>query len=378
MNHKVRVLFITAPIGAGHVRAAQAVSKALQDFQPGVETAIANVFDFFPAVIGKSILKIYLAILDLIPGAYGAMYGWGNKSPLAVTGRELISKYLARQMRHYIFQYQPSAVVCTHATPAGLIAHLAKTTDFDIPTFAVITDFVVHRLWVYPEIGHYFVANETMRNYLIEHGLDSARISVIGIPIDSAFAVPSFPSILSKLGLDPERRTVLVMGGGAGVLPMDKIIDICDELDVSLQLIVVTGNNNKMYDKVLRRAKDARHPVRVFGFVHNVHELMTVASLLISKPGGMTSAEALAKGLPLLIYRPIPGQEEVNTQYLLTQGVAVQANQLQELKTQLTRLLIDQPAELGVMRRKAFALGRPLAAYDAARIITDKISQFMP
>ena len=142
------------------------MAAAVRRLEPGAETVVANVFDFFSPWLGRTILAAYLKILDVFPGLYGAAYGWGNSSRLALAGRKIISSFLAGRMRRYLDVQKPDAIVVTHATPAGLIAYLAAAGSLDIPTFAVVTDFVVHRLWVYPELDRYFVADEQLRAYL--------------------------------------------------------------------------------------------------------------------------------------------------------------------------------------------------------------------
>ena len=189
MEKQCKILFISAPVGSGHVRAAEAVGAAIQRQAPEVQTEFVTVFDFFPRWIGKAILTLYLNSLALCPRAYSLAYSWGNSSSLALVGREFISKLLADRLGQYIAKSQPCAIVCTHATPAGLVAYLIKNKQLKLPTFAVLTDYVVHRLWVYPEIGNYIVASPSMRQFLVDHGISQERIHSLGIPVDRQFTV---------------------------------------------------------------------------------------------------------------------------------------------------------------------------------------------
>ncbi|MBP2662421.1 MAG: ugtP 1 [Firmicutes bacterium] len=369
-----RILFISAPIGAGHIRAAQAVSQILRD-NHACQTELCNVFDFFPPAIGKTILAIYLKILEAFPAIYGTAYGWGNQSRLALLGRELISQLLAKRMLNYINEFQPDVIVCTHATPAGLVAWLKKQGLITIPTAAIITDFIVHRLWVYPEIDCYFVAHPAMVYYLRNHGIAADAIVVTGIPVSNNFSqTSSNAELLAKLSISNDRKNILIMGGGAGVLPIDKILNVCNQIDRPLQLIAVAGKNQALYRKLVQFAATSTHPVKVLGFVDNVHELMSVADLLISKPGGMSSAEALTKAVPLIIFRPIPGQEEANTRFLLDSHVALRADSLPELQGILTRLLFEDNNDLSALCQQAALLGRPNAAADIAKIIAENVN----
>lgn len=368
-----RVLFISAPIGAGHIRAAQAVSQILRE-KHAYQTELCNVFDFFPQLIGTTILAVYLKILDIFPALYAAAYSWGNQSKMALLGRELISRFLAKRMLQYIDKFQPAIIVCTHATPAGLVAWLKKRGLITVPTMAVITDFVVHRLWVYPEVDYYFVAHEAMSGYLQQHEITAQAITVTGIPIDSSFSQTTNKSeLLAKLGLVPERKIIMIMGGGAGALPIASIVNVCEQIDEPLQLIAITGKNQVLYRELMQLAQGSKHAVKVLGFVDNVHEFMSVADLLISKPGGMSSAEALAKGLPLVIFRPIPGQEEANTQFLLNSRVAIRADSLSDLKELLMQLFNDKHS-LTNLRNQAYLLSRPNAAQEIAAIIDKTVN----
>ena len=365
-----RILFISAPVGAGHIKAAEAVRLALCKYNVHIETKMANVFDFFNPFIGKTILNIYLRILEKFPQMYGMAYNWGNESYLALAGRKIISSYLARRMEKYILQYNPSVIVCTHATPAGLVAFLIKKKMVNITVVAVVTDFVVHRLWIYPEIQRYIVANSTMRDFLVQYGIQNNNIEVMGIPVDEKFSVvPDKEHILNELQLNLNVKTILIMGGGAGMLPMDDIVQCCENIDMILQIIVVTGNNRKMYNELLKLQPMLRKKVKILGYVDNINELMSVSDLIISKPGGMTSAETLCQGLPMLIYRPIPGQEEGNTNYLVQCRAALRVDCLEEIQVIIKRLFIEEPEQLMALKQNALAISQPIAAKKIAEYI---------
>ncbi len=369
-----KILFISAPVGAGHIKAAQAVSSALCAKSDSIETKIANVFDFFNPYIGQAILKIYLKILKMFPGLYGMAYSWGNESYLALVGRKIISGYLASRMEKYIMEYNPVAIVCTHATPAGLVAHLVKKNKINIPVIAVVTDFVVHRLWVYPEIKNYVVANQDMSEFLNKNGIGESSIAVLGIPVDKKFSkVSNAEDILKKLGFDSQRKTILIMGGGAGMLPMDEIVRCCEDIDLELQIIVVAGHNQNIYQKLMKLQPTLRQKVRILGYVDNVSELMEISDLIISKPGGVTTAETLCLGLPMIIYRPIPGQEEGNTHYLTKCQAALRADSLTEIQGMIKNLFIEEPEKLLALQQNALQLGRPQSAQQVADIILSKV-----
>lgn len=369
-----KILFISAPVGAGHIKAAQAVSSALCKEYDQTETKIANIFDFFNPYIGKSILKVYLKVLKLFPALYGMAYSWGNESYLALVGRKIISGYLAGHMEKYITEYNPTVIVCTHATPAGLVAHLLQKNKLTIPVIAVVTDFVVHRLWIYPEIKNYVVANEAMGDFLNLYGIEQSSIAVMGIPVDEKFAlVPDTESIVKELSLNPQYKTILIMGGGGGMLPMDEIVLCCEDIDSNLQIIAVTGHNTSIYNKLLAIKPKLRQRVEVLGYVDNISELMAVADLIISKPGGVTTAETLCRGLPMIIYRPIPGQEEGNTHYLTNCQAALRADSLKEIQGMIKKLFIEEPKMLMTLQQNSLKLSQPQSANKIAEYVFSKI-----
>ena len=333
------------------------------------------MFDFFPSWIGNTILRSYLKILSVFPQLYGIAYGWGNSSGVALYGRRMISQLLARKMLAYINSYAPDIVVCTHATPAGLVADLLRSGKLKVPGVAVVTDFVLHRLWIYPEIHHYCVANEDLRQQLVYAGIPLERSCASGIPVDASFvSPPSRQAAARTLGLDPDLPTVMIMGGGGGVLPMDSIIRTLDRLDISFQVMAVCGNNQSLYTVLSIMADSIRHRLLVFGFIDNIPELMAASDVLVTKPGGMTSAEALCCGLPMLLYCPIPGQEEANAKILLKSGTALQANTLEQLSNTVN-LLLSQSDKLSGLRSCALAAAKPKASAVAAETIWRLASQ---
>jgi processive 1,2-diacylglycerol beta-glucosyltransferase len=368
MATKKKILLISAPIGSGHIRSAEALAQAMQAKYKNADPVICNVFDFFSPAIGKIILNSYLKILGFFPEVYKKMYGLGNESAWILKLRECLSSYLSKRMQKFILNHDPALVVCTHATPAGLVAYLKKEGKLKAPIAAVITDYVVHRLWVYDEFDHYFVATAEMARYLEEKGIAANKIAVTGIPVTPEFSQPVMKAeVCAKTGLDPNKPILLIMGGGAGLLPMGKIIGSLSNTDLfaalDLQIIAVAGKNQLLYEEVAALAKKIPHTLKCFAYADNVHELMAIADILISKPGGMTCAEALSRELPLFIYRPLPGQEEANTRYLTKEGAAYLVNSHAQLFAALAQIFAKDPDKLAEMRTKAQNLSRPEAAF---------------
>jgi processive 1,2-diacylglycerol beta-glucosyltransferase len=368
----LKAIIISAPIGSGHVRAGQAVGAALQSIDPAATVVYANVFDFFPAFIGNSVLAIYLKILSIFPQLYGMAYAFGNTSRLALIGRQLISRFLARQMLAYIKSLEPDVIICTHATPAGLVADLLHRGELTSPAVAIVTDFIVHRLWIYPEITHYCVANEELRQELLANGIPLHRSTASGIPVAAGFAGADAIAGAEASGLGHALPTIMIMGGGAGLLPMEDLIRALNSLEQRIRIIAVCGSNQKMSACLSKMANSIKHRLIVYNFVENIAELMAASDLLVTKPGGLTSAEALCCGLPLIIYRPIPGQEAENAKRLIQHGSALQADTPAAL-TSIVGMLLTEQERLAQMRQHSRAISKPDAAMVAAGVIRSLI-----
>jgi len=242
--------------------------------------------------------------------------------------------------------------------------------NLDIPLISVITDFAVHSYWVHPEVDLYCVASEEAKRYLVHQGLPASKIVVTGIPISPTFlGHVARDQARAEFNLDPKAPTLLIMGGSQGLGPLQ---DMVDRLHGDhYQCVVATGVNRDLY-RALQKRYERDKRVRVLGFTKQVNILMDAADLLVTKPGGLTSSEALAKGLPMIITNPIPGQEERNASYLLKHGVAEQADEPEEI-ARLVHTLLHHPTRLKRMVEKTRTVAKPYAAMEVARQIFGRI-----
>lgn len=366
MQQSRKILFLTAPIGSGHTRAAQAIKAELDRKYPATQSQIVNLFDFFHPFIGETILKSYIKILNIFPTLYGKMYDWGNESPAALQGREWISRYLATKMKEFIADYRPDGIVCTHASPAGLAAYLRSRNMIDIPVFGVVTDFVIHRLWIYKELENYYVAHHLLKDQMESHGVSRKKSLVTGIPVDYKFTISYQRNVLlGQMNLKKDLPIILIMGGGSGLLPMDDVIAVIEKRFAGrAQIVAVTGQNQRLYNRLTKLYLTNDH-IRVVGFVTTVPEFMALSAVMITKPGGMTAAEALSSGLPMIIYKPLPGQEEGNADYLISQKVAQIANTTEDLLLALTPYIEGEQVQQ--QKEMVLRLSKPNAAADIVK-----------
>jgi processive 1,2-diacylglycerol beta-glucosyltransferase len=226
----------------------------------------------------------------------------------------------------------------------------------------MVTDFDLHQMWVHEGITGYFVANEEISFRLESSGIPKSNIVVTGIPVMPEFVNrPERDVCATRIGLNPAHKTLLIMGGGAGLGINSHLVNSLLNLQNDVQIIVMAGKNKSLLDELLKLSSQWPGRLVVVGFTDKVPELMACADLVITKPGGLSTSECLVMGLPMVLINPIPGQEERNASYLLQEGVAKRADDVATLLYRLTQLLA-KPEKLDEMKRQARALGRSDAA----------------
>jgi processive 1,2-diacylglycerol beta-glucosyltransferase len=269
-------------------------------------------------------------------------------------------------------QTKPEVVLCTHFMPLDILGQLKfKQRLKPSPlTVSIVTDFEAHALWMERTVDLYCVAAEETRARLLARQVPADQVVVTGIPIASKFSSKvDAAAVRRSLGLRDDLPVILVLGGGFGMGPVAQILQELHRVATPLQIVVVCGRNAELRRELA--VQDRRHPTHVLGFVTNMHELMAVAALIVTKPGGLTSSEALAVGRPLFILNPIPGQEAANSDFLLEHGAAAKANQVADLPFRLEKLL-NSP-KLAELTKAARGLGRPGAATAVCRAVLQRL-----
>ena len=339
-NHKkFTILLLSAPIGAGHRLAAEALLEHLQK-NSQVQVLHGNIFDFFPHCLGESFLKCYLWILGHCPWLYELAYKWGNRESGSLWMRNLLNKLLARLGKGYLDSIQPDAVLATHATPVGVMSIYKEKYRPQLYLGAVITDFTIHRWWICPRVNTYYLGDEALGKLLPQE----VSFLATGIPLRQAFSDYRREEVRQEYHWAEQEKICLLMGGGEGLLPMEEIVAALLSLhNPRLRLVVITGNNEELADK-LRRTYGEQ--LKVYGFINFVPKLMQGADFLISKAGGLTAAEALASGLQFFIYKPLPGQETKNAAFLAEKYGAHIVHTPQQIKERASELLAKNDQQL--------------------------------
>ena len=367
-----RILLLSVSAGAGHVRAAEAIRAYAEHRADEIVATHLDVMAYVPAGFRKIYTDFYIKLVNKAPSLWGYLYHITTEAKPDSSMQRLrrgIERLNTKALLAEIERTQPDAIVCTHFLPAEILSGLIRKGRLACPVWVQVTDFDLHRMWVHEHIAGYFAANEEVAFRMQAEGIGPQTIHVTGIPIMPAFAAaPDRTIAAAELGLDPSRTTILLMGGGAGLGSLETVAERLLKVGDDFQLIALAGRNEAALAALQALAQ--RYPGRLLpqGFTDRVDRLMACADLVVTKPGGLTTSECLAMGLPMIVNSPIPGQEERNADYLLEQGAALKAFDGVTLEYRVRHLLAN-PTRLDEMRTRARSLGRP----DAGRQVLERV-----
>ena len=378
MSHP-RVLILHVPAGAGHARAAYAVAQAMRETAPAAEPDVRDALEFSSRLFRAFYATSYNRLVARAPGVWGIVYRGSERFPYRGLGERFRIRFNYWNCRGYeeaIRRFHPDAVLCTQFLPAEVFAFLRERRRIPIPVYCAITDYSLHPIWVSRGMDGYFVATDRVAEELAGTGeVAPERIEVTGVPIDPRFAVTVGKAAARReLGLDPDpsRLTLLLTGGGFGWGPIEGMLDVTLALPRSVQALVIAGRNDVLRARLSERTRGESERIQVHGFTDRMDLFLEAADVLVGKSGGLTTSEAMARGVPMVVFRPIPGQEERNCDFIQEAGAGHRVHDLDELAARLRRFL-SAPEHLTEMRARAAALGRPCAAYEVARSILARI-----
>jgi processive 1,2-diacylglycerol beta-glucosyltransferase len=367
-----RILVLSASVGAGHLRAAEAVELALRQLRPDAVVRNLDVLQLTNPAFRRLYGKSYLDLVNRAPHVLGYFYDLLDRPSKSGKNRgdKLRLALQKLNLRRLVRLFEDEAwdlVINTHFLPAEILASLRRDGRVRTPQVTVTTDFETHRLWVHQPCDHYFTATDEGAQYLRYWGVPADAVSVTGIPVHPVFSADKDRAALRrKYRLDPERPVVLQLAGGFGVGPIEKLYKALLDVEPPVQVVAITGKNEQAKKELQRVPVPVRHYAQVTGFTTDIDEYMKAADLVVSKPGGLTTSEALAAGAVMVVINPIPGQETRNSDILLENGAAVKASTVGVLTHKVTGLLRD-PGRMAQLKAGVARLARPRAAYDVVK-----------
>jgi len=362
-----RILILSASVGNGHTIAAESLKKAFEINKLAHEVRHEDTLKFTNPLFRRLYGKAYIDLVNSAPEVLGWMYDqldepWKNEKR-----RLFFDKLNSQPFVKMVREYAPDWIVCTHFLPAEIISDLKAKKKLDRPQAIVVTDFDMHALWLCRNYEHYFVALNETKFYIESLGFNGEKISVCGIPIDPVFSESkSKEAMREKYALDQNTPVLILSLGGFGVGRIDGLLNSLRSIRRPVQILAMCGRNEEL-KKRLEKEQASADVARIIpiSYTKEMNEYMTAADLIVGKPGGLTTCEALAKGLVFVVVNPIPGQEERNADHLLENGAAIRSNNPATLGYKIEQLLKDAK-KLEKMSRNAQTFARPRAAFDIA------------
>ena len=357
-----RILICYLVRNSGHHAAARAIEAEIRRQNPLAETRCLDLLETTHPTWSSVVQYVYMSTIRRTPELWEALYDNFWFDWLTRWIRPLVQRGNSLKLRILMDAFQPDAIVCTQAHPFAVLSAYARRQGKPIPIWGVITDFLPHRFWhVFPdEHIRYVVPTDTAVQRLMILGTPAERIHTFGIPIQADVLAARKRTVSRENG-----RRVLVMGGSRGLGARFATIRSLDRAAADFTIDVVTGTNRRLRKQLLAARHKFKHPIRIRGYVKDAMALMRRASLLIGKPGGLTSAEAMASGTPMLIIRPLPGQERGNTEMLVRHGAAIHLDRDRDLPA-VAASLLSNVTLLEMMADRARSIGKPDAARDVA------------
>jgi processive 1,2-diacylglycerol beta-glucosyltransferase len=314
-------------------------------------------------------------MVKTIPQMYRYIYNRAERATEVGPFRTWAHQFTAGNLRALIERDRPDVVVCTHAFPCGAMAEYKRLFHDAPPVVGIVTDYAVHAFWIHRNVDAYAVANDAVRDLMIGRGVAPERVIASGIPVRPDFSRrdETREALRERLDLPRDRRVVLMMGGGLGIGPLERMMRALESVPVPLAVVVIAGRNARSARRVLAAAESIRYPVRALRFVDNVYDYMHAADAFVTKPGGLSAAEALVAGIPMVLCKPLPGQEERNARVLSDAGAAIRTRTVAELPAAISAILTDA-GRRERMVDAARSLARPNAAGEAASMIARLVS----
>ena len=373
-----KILIFYASYGGGHLSAANSIKQCIDDNFKDCETKLVDCMEYVNRPVNKITTTAYKELAKKFPWAWGEVYSHSQKGPLAHIS-SASNNLMAKKLLKLLKEYQPDIVISTHPFGSQMVSYLKRKALVDCNLATIMTDFAPHDQWLVGKdyVDYYFVSHEKMRQELINSNVAENTVFATGIPLSNRFLMHfDKDEIMKSMGLNPDKRVILFFGGGEFGLGRDKTVKILNSFITHVknhQIVAIAGKNEKMkiaFDKLVAETNSESF-VKVLAYTKQVPELMSISDLVVTKPGGLTTTESLASGLPIVAINPIPGQEEENAKFLEDEGVAIWLKKNDDYDKIIADLLSDED-KLHQMKVNTKLLAKKNSTRDICDIILGK------
>ena len=364
------ILILHASVGGGHKSAAQALAEAFAR-NPERVVRVEDALDYGNALFREAYMRSYLQLSDKAPLLWKLFYESADTDDLdlAISTSRLrgrVERTLVSKLDALVRKFAPNAIVCTHPLPVEVLEDLKLRGRLRTPIYCVITDFVAHSMWLNSAVDRYFLASNPTRQELIARGVASSMLHVSGIPVKLEISAPKpAAEMRARHSLPADEPVVTLFGGGLDVRRVRLMVERLVESQRSGELLVVAGRSEALGNAIADLSDGAQMRLRKLGFITYVDDLVAASDMVITKAGGLIVSEVLARGTPMIIIDPIPGQEEWNADVVAGSGAGIQLR-MPESVPHAALDLLAQPERLALMREQARRVGRPQAAIEIA------------
>ncbi len=374
-----RILVLYASLGSGHISAANALCAAFEHF-PDLEVQAEDALAHASPIYRGLVTRTYEQLSENAPLLYKAFYEGSDIDDLEKSLENNLAwakleRLFFRQLGQRIREVEPDAIVCVQQIPSRLLQLLDKEDEILNPQYVVVTDAVVHSTWINHGVNGYFLPNTISQRMLLGRGIDPSLLHVTGIPVRLEVMEPKDKQTVCQQHQLPSDRPIVTLFGG-GISPRRVRTMVQDLLQSSRPglVVVAAGRNEDLLEALGDLASNDVVMLHKLGQIDYVDDLMVASDLIITKAGGLITSEILARGIPMVIVDPIPGQEEENADVIAASGAGIQLR-LPEMVAPAVRFLLDHPARLAEMQQWAKALGKPDAALQIAEQIAASLAQ---
>lgn len=345
MTHKKRILIVSLAAGSGHIQTAKALKKTADLYFPDIECRHIDMTEYITPLLKRAAVSGYGFLIAHVPHIWKSLYKLTDNRRI-VKAYRVLTDYLKMlnsfDFLNEVYAFKPDVIVCTHFVPAEILAHAQKKTGGMAPIIEIITDYGIHPMWTVPGVDQFIVSTPEMKEELVrEFHITPEHIQMFGIPIDPAFEKKAHISTLkSKYQLPLTQPVILVLSGGNGSIEISKILsELFSKITFPISILAVAGNNTKLYSQIKTLTPPSHITYRPFGWTDEIPQMMRIADMVVGKPGGLTTTECIASGVPLIAVNPIPGQEENNVIFLEKNRMGSLAKKMKDIVPLITYYL---------------------------------------